>query len=97
MQKKILKYLNFDDELKLRQCERIFFRIFVFCKFRLSVYSVYTKIDKTGKYLKHVLFCVFRMYGNYLALIGSKFLQNNCFDSVLNQIFDYVHGTHCLN
>jgi hypothetical protein len=33
----------------------------------------------------------------YRALMGSKFSQNNCFDSVFNQIFDYVYGTHCLN
>ncbi len=29
--------------------------------------------------------------------IGSKFLRKNHFDTVFNQIFDYVHGTHCLN
>jgi len=55
-----------------------------------SFYSVYTE------YSKHVLFRIFRIYRKYRVKIGSKFSQNNCFDSVFNQIFDYVHGTHCL-
>jgi len=47
--------------------------------------------------LKHVFLRVFYKYGNYCVLIGSKFLQNNCFDSVFNRKFDYDHGTHCLS
>jgi len=45
---------------------------------------------------KQVNFFNIKIYGNYYVLIGSKFLRNKRFDSVFNQIFDYVHITHCL-
>jgi len=32
----------------------------------------------------------------YWVFIGSKFLKNNNFNSVFNQIFAYVRGMHCL-
>jgi len=54
-----------------------------------SLYSIYTES------LKHVLFRILCIYGNYRILISSKFLQNNHFDSVFNRIFDHVQGTHC--
>ncbi len=47
--------------------------------------------------MKHVLFRIFHIYGNYGVLIDSRFLRNLCFDSDFNRIFDYVHGTHCLS
>jgi hypothetical protein len=56
-----------------------------------SICSLYTE------YKKHVLFHVFRIYGKYCGLIGSKYLQKIQFDSNYNWIFDYVCGTHCLS
>jgi hypothetical protein len=36
-------------------------------------------------------------YGNYHVKNGLKFLLKNRSDLNDNRIFDYVHGTHCLN
>jgi len=46
---------------------------------------------------KHSHFCYIQIYGIYCVLSGSKYLQKIWFDSNYNQIFDYVHGTHCLS
>jgi len=38
-----------------------------------------------------------RYYGNYHALIGLLFSQNNRYNSVFNRILDYFHGAlECL-
>ncbi len=45
---------------------------------------------------KHILFSILCIYGKYCVIIGSKYSQKIRFDSNFNQIFDYVHGKHCL-
>ncbi len=47
--------------------------------------------------MKHIYFRNIQIYGNYRVIIGLLFSRNLCFDSDFNRIFDYVHGTHCLN
>jgi len=51
-------------------------------------------ISGFSSFVKHIIFRIFCIYGNYRVLIGSRFSRNNHFDSVFNRIFDYDHGTH---
>jgi len=66
----------------------------------IGIVEIKAKTDalrlKNGQNTKQENFWYIRICGKCCVKIVLIILQNNRSDSVFNQIFDYVHGTHCL-